>query len=151
MNIVLKGRIIPTQNTVGNVLTVPKSVDGNINSQKQIGGIVSTQTQRLSGIIKNPSHVHGIISKPSYEHGKNDHVFVIVDLLQMHEQRIIYHNANVVVSLTAQSSQPVSKQIDISAVPVVVAVNSVTAGYASFSNNSITVQSAIAIKEEVNE
>lgn len=150
MNIVLKGRIIPTQNTVGNVLTVPKSVDGNINSQKQIGGIVSTQTQRLSGIIKNPSHVHGIINKPSGQ-GKNDHVFVIVDLLQMHEQRIIYHNANVVVSLTAQSSQPVSKQIDISAVPVVVAVNSVTAGYASFSNNSITVQSAIAIKEEVNE
>lgn len=123
---------------------------GNIKNPDRIRGIVS-QTQRLSGTVKNPSHVHGIISKPSYEHGKNDHVFVIVDLLKMHEQRIIYHNANVVVSLTAQSSQPVSKQIDISAVPVVVAVNSVTAGYASFSNNSITVQSAIAIKEEVNE
>lgn len=100
MNIVLKGRIIPTQNTVGNVLTVPKSVDGNINSQKQIGGIVSTQTQRLSGIIKNPSHVHGIISKPS-SHEKSDHVFVIVDLLKLYSANMQMQTSQLKISLPA--------------------------------------------------
>ena len=120
------------------------------DSQSSVKGYVQNR-QTLTGHIKNVNGITGIITNMPEQSAKSDHVFVIVDLLQMHEQRIIYHNANVVVSLTAQSSQPVSKQIDISAVPVVVAVNSVTAGYASFSNNSITVQSAIAIKEEVNE
>lgn len=125
MNIVLKGRIIPTQNTIGNVLTVPKSVDGNINSQKQIGGIVSTQTQRLSGIIKNPSHVHGIISKPSGQ-GKNDHVFVIVDLLQMHEQQIIVNSG---IGLAFPSTT--------------VSVNSTTANNIAFSSGNITVNKEV--------
>lgn len=125
MNIVLKGRIIPTQNTVGNVLTVPKSVDGNINNQKQIGGIVSAQTQRLSGIIKNPSHIHGIISKPSGQ-GKNDHVFVIVDLLQMHEQQIIVNSG---IGLAFPSTT--------------VSVNSTTANNIAFSSGNITVNKEV--------
>lgn len=146
----ITGRITQMQSITGTIKVMSDSINSTVGDVVCINGTISRQTKRLSGTVKNPSHVHGIINKPSGQ-GKNDHVFVIVDLLKMHEQRIIYHNANVVVSLTAQSSQPVSKQIDISAVPVVVAVNSVTAGYASFSNNSITVQSAIAIKEEVNE
>ena len=125
MNIVLKGRIIPTQNTVGNVLTVPKSVDGNINSQKQIGGIVSTQTQRLSGIIKNPSHVHGIINKPSGQ-GKNDHVFVIVDLIKFHEQQLIVNSG---IGLAFPST--------------IVSVNSMTANNIAFSNGNIIVNKEV--------
>lgn len=125
MNIVLKGRIIPTQNTVGNVLTVPKSVDGNINSQKQIGGIVSTQTQRLSGTIKNPSHVHGIINKPSGQ-GKNDHVFVIVDLIKFHEQQLIVNSG---IGLAFPSTT--------------VSVNSMTANNIAFSSGNITVNKEV--------
>lgn len=142
MNIVLKGRIIPTQNTVGNVLTVPKSVDGNINSQKQIGGIVSTQTQRLSGTVKNPSHVHGIISKPSGQ-GKNDHVFVIVDLLQMHEQQTLINSANTILPLTAQNLQAISGQININTVPTTITVNSMTANNISFSAENIMVNEEV--------
>ena len=142
MNIVLKGRIIPTQNTVGNVLTVPKSVDGNINSQKQIGGIVSTQTQRLSGIIKNPSHVHGIINKPSGQ-GKNDHVFVIVDLLQMHEQQTLINSANTILPLTAQNLQAISGQININTIPTTITVNSMTANNISFSAENIMVNEEV--------
>lgn len=123
MNSVLKGRIIPTQNTVGNVLTVPKSVDGNINSQKQIGGIVSAQTQRVSGIIKNPSHVHGIISKPSNEHAKSDHVFVIVDLLKIHEQRLTVNSINAVVPFTATNTQSENSQLNINFVSETITVN----------------------------
>lgn len=122
MNIVLKGRIIPTQNTVGNVLTVPKSVDGNINSQKQIGGIVSTQTQRLSGTVKNPSHVHGIISKPS-PHGKSDHVFVIVDLLKMQVQSLAVNSGNVAVPFTATNTQSASGQFSVDFVSTSITVN----------------------------
>lgn len=142
MNIVLKGRIIPTQNTVGNVLTVPKSVDGNINSQKQIGGIVSTQTQRLSGIIKNPSHVHGIINKPSGQ-GKNDHVFVIVDLLKMHEQQTLINSANTILPLTAQNLQAISRQININTIPTTITVNSMTANNISFSAENIMVNEEV--------
>lgn len=126
MNIVLKGRIIPTQNTVGNVLTVPKSVDGNINNQKQIGGIVSTQTQRLSGTVKNPSHIHGIISKPSGHGGQCDHVFVIVDLLQMHEQQLIVNSG---IGLAFPSTT--------------VSVNSMTANNIAFSSGNITVNKEV--------
>ena len=126
MNIVLKGRIIPTQNTVGNVLTVPKSVDGNINSQKQIGGIVSTQTQRLSGIIKNPSHIHGIISKPSGRGGQCDHVFVIVDLIKFHEQQLIVNSG---IGLAFPSTT--------------VSVNSMTANNIAFSSGNITVNKEV--------
>ena len=142
MNIVLKGRIIPTQNTVGNVLTVPKSVDGNINSQKQIGGIVSTQTQRLSGIIKNPSHVHGIINKPSGQ-GKNDHVFVIVDLIKFHEQQTLINSANTILPLTAQNLQAISRQININTVPTTITVNSMTANNISFSAENIMVNEEV--------
>ena len=138
MNIVLKGRIIPTQNTVGNVLTVPKSVDGNINNQKQIGGIVSTQTQRLSGTVKNPSHVHGIINKPSGQ-GKNDHVFVIVDLIKFHEQQTLINSANTILPLTAQNLQAISGQININTIPTTITVNSMTANNISFSAENITV------------
>lgn len=126
MNIVLKGRIIPTQNMVGNVLTVPKSVDGNINNQKQIGGIVSTQTQRLSGTVKNPSHIHGIISKPSGHGGQCDHVFVIVDLLQMHEQQLIVNSG---IGLAFPSTT--------------VSVNSMTANNIAFSSGNITVNKEV--------
>ena len=125
MNIVLKGRIIPTQNMVGNVLTVPKSVDGNINNQKQIGGIVSTQTQRLSGTVKNPSHVHGIINKPSGQ-GKNDHVFVIVDLIKFHEQQLIVNSG---IGLAFPSTT--------------VSVNSMTANNIAFSNGNIIVNKEV--------
>lgn len=126
MNIVLKGRIIPTQNTVGNVLTVPKSVDGNINNQKQIGGIVSTQTQRLSGTVKNPSHIHGIISKPSGRGGQCDHVFVIVDLIKFHEQQLIVNSG---IGLAFPSTT--------------VSVNSMTANNIAFSSGNITVNKEV--------
>lgn len=143
MNIVLKGRIIPTQNMVGNVLTVPKSVDGNINNQKQIGGIVSTQTQRLSGTVKNPSHIHGIISKPSGRGGQCDHVFVIVDLIKFHEQQTLINSANTILPLTAQNLQAISRQININTVPTTITVNSMTANNISFSAENIMVNEEV--------
>lgn len=142
MNIVLKGRIIPTQNTVGNVLAVPKSVDGNINSQKQIGGIVSTQTQRLSGIIKNPSHLHGIISKPS-GHAQSDHQFVIVDLVKLQAQMLAISNVTAIVPFTAEATQTVSTQFSIHAVPTAVIVNQEPASNVALTATNITVNEEV--------
>ncbi len=133
----LKGHIPKKQNITGTV-KVSDSINGTVGDVVCINGTISRQTKRLSGTVKNPSHVHGIINKPSGQ-GKNDHVFVIVDLLQMHEQQTLINSANTILPLTAQNLQAISGQININTIPTTITVNSMTANNISFSAENITV------------
>ena len=120
----LKGHIPKKQNITGTV-KVSDSINGTVGDVVCINGTISRQTKRLSGTVKNPSHVHGIINKPSGQ-GKNDHVFVIVDLIKFHEQQLIVNSG---IGLAFPSTT--------------VSVNSMTANNIAFSNGNIIVNKEV--------
>ena len=138
----ITGRITQMQSITGTIKVMSDSINGTVGDVVCINGTISRQTKRLSGTVKNPSHVHGIISKPSGQ-GKNDHVFVIVDLLQMHEQQTLINSANTILPLTAQNLQAISRQININTIPTTITVNSMTANNISFSAENIMVNEEV--------
>lgn len=138
----ITGRITQMQSITGTIKVMSDSINGTVGDVVCINGTISRQTKRLSGTVKNPSHVHGIINKPSGQ-GKNDHVFVIVDLLQMHEQQTLINSANTILPLTAQNLQAISGQININTIPTTITVNSMTANNISFSAENIMVNEEV--------
>lgn len=138
----ITGRITQMQSITGTIKVMSDSINGTVGDVVCINGTISRQTKRLSGTVKNPSHVHGIINKPSGQ-GKNDHVFVIVDLLQMHEQQTLINSANTILPLTAQNLQAISGQININTVPTTITVNSMTANNILFSAENIMVNEEV--------
>lgn len=138
----ITGRITQMQSITGTIKVMSDSINGTVGDVVCINGTISRQTKRLSGTVKNPSHIHGIISKPSGQ-GKNDHVFVIVDLLQMHEQQTLINSANTILPLTAQNLQAISGQININTIPTTITVNSMTANNISFSAENIMVNEEV--------
>lgn len=138
----ITGRITQMQSITGTIKVMSDSINGTVGDVVCINGTISRQTKRLSGTVKNPSHIHGIISKPSGQ-GKNDHVFVIVDLLQMHEQQTLINSANTILPLTAQNLQAISRQININTIPTTITVNSMTANNISFSAENIMVNEEV--------
>lgn len=118
----LKGHIPKKQNITGTIKVMSDSINGTVGDVVCINGTISRQTKRLSGTVKNPSHVHGIINKPSGQ-GKNDHVFVVVDLLKMHEQRLTVNSINAVVPFTATNTQSENSQLNINFVSETITVN----------------------------
>lgn len=138
----ITGRITQMQSITGTIKVMSDSINGTVGDVVCINGTISRQTKRLSGTVKNPSHVHGIINKPSGQ-GKNDHVFVIVDLLKMHEQQTLINSANTILPLTAQNLQAISGQININTVPTTITVNSMTANNISFSAENIMVNEEV--------
>ena len=119
----ITGRITQMQSITGTIKVMSDSINGTVGDVVCINGTISRQTKRLSGTVKNPSHVHGIISKPSNEHAKSDHVFVIVDLLKIHEQRLTVNSINAVVPFTATNTQSESSQLNINFVSETITVN----------------------------
>ena len=138
----ITGRITQMQSITGTIKVMSDSINSTVGDVVCINGTISRQTKRLSGTVKNPSHVHGIINKPSGQ-GKNDHVFVIVDLLQMHEQQTLINSANTILPLTAQNLQAISGQININTIPTTITVNSMTANNISFSAENIMVNEEV--------
>ena len=138
----ITGRITQMQSITGTIKVMSDSINGTVGDVVCINGTISRHTKRLSGTVKNPSHVHGIINKPSGQ-GKNDHVFVIVDLLQMHEQQTLINSANTILPLTAQNLQAISGQININTVPTTITVNSMTANNILFSAENIMVNEEV--------
>ena len=111
----ITGRITQMQSITGTIKVMSDSINSTVGDVVCINGTISRQTKRLSGTVKNPSHVHGIINKPSGQ-GKNDHVFVIVDLIKFHEQQTLINSANTILPLTAQNLQAISGQININTI-----------------------------------
>ena len=101
---------------------IQNGMKGILKDSARISGTVN-KIQQFSGTIKSPSHIHGIISKPSNEHAKSDHVFVIVDLLKIHEQRLTVNSINAVVPFTATNTQSESSQLNINFVSETITVN----------------------------
>ena len=99
--------------------------------------------QTLTGHISDSSGIHGIITNMPEQSAKSDHVFVIVDLLQMHEQQTLINSANTILPLTAQNLQAISGQININTVPTTITVNSMTANNISFSAENIMVNEEV--------
>ena len=79
--------------------------------------------QTVTGHINKGKSMTGKISKPSNEHAKSDHVFVIVDLLKIHEQRLTVNSINAVVPFTATNTQSESSQLNINFVSETITVN----------------------------
>jgi len=121
----ITGRITQMQSITGTIKVMSDSINGTVGDVVCINGTISRQTKRLSGTVKNPSHIHGIISKPSGQ-GKNDHVFVIVDLIKFHEQQLIVNSG---IGLAFPSTT--------------VSVNSMTANNIAFSSGNITVNKEV--------
>ena len=121
----ITGRITQMQSITGTIKVMSDSINGTVGDVVCINGTISRQTKRLSGTVKNPSHVHGIINKPSGQ-GKNDHVFVIVDLIKFHEQQLIVNSG---IGLAFPSTT--------------VSVNSMTANNIAFSSGNITVNKEV--------
>ena len=132
----ITGRITQMQSITGTIKVMSDSINGTVGDVVCINGTISRQTKRLSGTVKNPSN------KPSGQ-GKNDHVFVIVDLLQMHEQQTLINSANTILPLTAQNLQAISGQININTIPTTITVNSMTANNISFSAENIMVNEEV--------
>lgn len=121
----ITGRITQMQSITGTIKVMSDSINGTVGDVVCINGTISRHTKRLSGTVKNPSHVHGIINKPSGQ-GKNDHVFVIVDLIKFHEQQLIVNSG---IGLAFPSTT--------------VSVNSMTANNIAFSNGNIIVNKEV--------
>ena len=121
----ITGRITQMQSITGTIKVMSDSINGTVGDVVCINGTISRQTKRLSGTVKNPSHVHGIINKPSGQ-GKNDHVFVIVDLIKFHEQQLIVNSG---IGLAFPSTT--------------VSVNSMTANNIAFSSGNIIVNKEV--------
>lgn len=121
----ITGRITQMQSITGTIKVMSDSINSTVGDVVCINGTISRQTKRLSGTVKNPSHVHGIINKPSGQ-GKNDHVFVIVDLIKFHEQQLIVNSG---IGLAFPSTT--------------VSVNSMTANNIAFSNGNIIVNKEV--------
>lgn len=89
-----------------------------------------TKNKNLTGIVKKVSrNLIGTIEKPSYQTPaiEGDHKFITVDLVKMQAQQIAVDNVNAIVPFTATNTQTISRQININAVPAIIAVNQMTA------------------------
>ena len=95
------------------------------DSQSSVKGYVQNR-QTLTGHIKNVNGITGIITNMPEQSAKNDHVFVIVDLIKFHEQQLIVNSG---IGLAFPSTT--------------VSVNSMTANNIAFSSGNITVNKEV--------
>ena len=139
----ITGNIRNMQTLTGHIgNTGIKGIITKQNSQSSVKGYVQNR-QTLTGHIKNVNGITGIITNMPEQSAKSDHVFVIVDLLQMHEQQTLINSANTILPLTAQNLQAISGQININTIPTTITVNSMTANNISFSAENIMVNEEV--------
>lgn len=132
-----------------------QTLTGHISDSSGIHGIITKPLEQstvtgyiqnipnFTGHIKSVDGITGIITNMPEQSAKSDHVFVIVDLLQMHEQQTLINSANTILPLTAQNLQAISGQININTVPTTITVNSMTANNISFSAENIMVNEEV--------
>ena len=112
-----------------------QTLTGHISDSSGIHGIITKPLEQstvtgyiqnipnFTGHIKSIDGITGIITNMPEQSAKSDHVFVIVDLLKIHEQRLTVNSINAVVPFTATNTQSESSQLNINFVSETITVN----------------------------